>query len=57
MGTWKALLIYWAIVGVYCLIAGVTRLTFLCLWLLYLMELAKNAKDEERDKGHGKTKS
>lgn len=55
MNTNKVLFIAWTIIGIADLIIGVTRLTFLCVWLLYLMELANNVADERRK--NGKTES
>ena len=49
MKGWKPLIILWIILGAVSLIVGVTRITFACLWLSYLMELMANYRGEKED--------
>lgn len=50
MKGWKPLIIAWVFLGAVSLIVGVSRITFACLWLLYLMELMANDLGEKGDK-------
>ena len=49
MRGWKLLIIAWVFLGAASLIVGVTRITFACLWVLYLMELMANYRGEKGD--------
>ena len=46
---WKAIMIAWIILGTVALIIGVTKLTFACVWLLYLSELWANMNGQKED--------
>lgn len=47
--SWKVIMIMWFILGTVSLIVGVTRVTFACVWLLYLWELYANVRGEKED--------
>lgn len=49
MKGWKHLIIAWVFIGAVSLIVGVSRITFACLWILYLMELMANYRGEKGD--------
>lgn len=49
MRGWKLLIIAWVFLGAVSLIVGVPRITFACLWVLYLMELMANYRGEKGD--------
>lgn len=45
----KTVFVFWLLLGLASLFCGVTRVTFACIWLLYLFELAGHAKRETAD--------
>ena len=50
LNTWKAVTIAWIIIGTVSLIVGVSKPTFACVWLLYLMELWANMNGEKENR-------